>query len=221
MSTDAYRLLRHEILHGALMPGDRLRIAELNQRYRLGLTPIREALMRLASEGLVSWQSHRGASVASIDVEELRDLVRTRREIGWLCLTRAIELGDATWEAEILRAFHMLKRTPRPNHSDGTEAVVAWESLHREFHNALIAACASPWLLRFWNTLSDQSERYRKVQQVHSGIGKAAARELDREHEEIMEAVLARDATVATERLNEHLGRIEEEVASFIEPGEK
>ncbi len=219
MSTDAYRLLRHEILHGALMPGDRLRIADLNQRYRLGLTPIREALMRLASEGLVSWQSHRGASVASIGVEELRDLVRTRREIGRLCLTRAIELGDATWEAEILRAFHMLKRSPRPNRSDGTEAVAAWERLHREFHNALIAACESPWLLRFWNTLSDQSERYRKVQQVHSGIGKATACKLDREHEELMEAVLARDAAVATERLNGHLGQIEETVASLIPPG--
>ena len=112
MSTDAYQVLRHEILSGTLMPGDRLRLADLNDRYRLGLTPIREALMRLTSEGLVSWQSYRGASVAGIDIEEFRDMVRTRRAIERLCLTQAMELGDAAWEAEIMRSFHLLKRTP-------------------------------------------------------------------------------------------------------------
>ena len=221
MSTDAYEMLRREILHGTLMPGDRLRIADLNDRYRLGLTPIREALMRLASEGLVSWQSYRGASVTAIDIEEFRDMARTRRQIGRLCLTQAMELGDAAWEAEIVRSFHLLKRTPFPGSSDATEPPGAWERLHREFHHALIAACGSPWLLRFSETLADHAERYRKFWLLRSGAWQPAGRDFDREHEEIVQAVVARDTSVATALLDQHLTRTEEAIAELIEPGEK
>ena len=221
MSTDAYQMLRHEILHGTLMPGDRLRIANLNDRYRLGLTPIREALMRLTSEGLVSWQSYRGASVAGIDIEEFRDMVRTRRQIGRLCLTQAIELGDAAWEAEIMRSFHLLKRTPFPGSSDVTETPGSWERFHREFHYALIAACGSPWLLRFWETLADHSERYRKLRLLRSGAGQSAGRDANREHDEIAQAVIARDISTATALLDKHLTQTEEALAGLMEPGER
>lgn len=221
MSTDAYQMLRHEILHGTLMPGDRLRIANLNDRYRLGVTPIREALMRLTSEGLVSWQSYRGASVAGIDIEEFRDLVRTRRQIGRLCLTQAIELGDAAWEAEIMRSFHLLKRTPFPGSSDVTETPGSWERVHREFHYALIAACGSPWLLRFWETLADHSERYRKLGLLRSGAAQSAGRDANREHDEIAQAVIARDISTATALLDKHLTQSEEALAGLMEPGER
>ena len=49
----AYQVLRSEILRGALLPGQRLRAADLEARFSLGLTPIREALMRLGTEDLV------------------------------------------------------------------------------------------------------------------------------------------------------------------------
>ena len=203
------------------MPGDRLRISDLSDRHRLGLTPIREALMRLTNEGLVSWQSHRGGRVTPIDVEELRDIVRTRREIGRLCLTRAIELGDAAWEAEILRSFHLLKRTPFPDFSDTTEKTVAWERFHREFHYALFASCGSPWLLRFWNTLADQAGRYRKLLLAHSSDGAPELHDFNREHEQIMHAVIARDLPAATALQDWHFTQTEEVVARLIEPDGK
>ena len=218
MGTDAYQVLRHEILHGPLMPGDRLRISDLSDRYRLGVTPIREALMRLTSEGLVSWQSHRGGRVAPIDLEEFRDIIRTRREIGRLCLTRAIELGDAAWEAEIMRSFHLLKRTPFPELSDAAETAVAWERFHRQFHDALFAACGSPWLLRFWNTLADQAGRYRKLLLVHSRAGSAEVRDFNREHEEIMQAAIDRDLPAAAALQDKHFSQPESVVARLLEP---
>ena len=221
MSTDAYQVLRQEILRGSLKPGDRLRLADLNERYRLGLTPIREALMRLTSEGLVSWQSHRGATVAGIDLEEFRDMVRTRRAIERLCLTQAIERGDAAWEAEIMRSLHLLKRTPHPGSSDAAESFGAWERIHREFHYALVAACGSRWLLRFWETLADHSERYRNLWPIRSSDGRLEGRDADREHEEIVQAVIARDIAAATALVDQHLTRTEEAVARLIEPGGK
>ena len=221
MSTDAYQVLRHEILRGTLRAGDRLRLADLNERYRLGLTPIREALMRLTSDGLVSWQSYRGARVAGIDIEEFRDMVRTRRAIERLCLTQAIELGDPAWEAEIMRSFHLLKRTPFPDSSAVQETFDTWERVHREFHYALVSGCGSPWLLRFWRTLADHSERYRDIRLLRSSDGQPAGRDADREHEEIMQAVIARDVGAATALLDRHLTRTEKAVATLIEPGGK
>ena len=217
MGTDAYQVLRHEILHGPLMPGDRLRISDLSERYGFGLTPTREALMRLTSEGLVSWQSHRGGRVALIDVDDFRDIIRTRREIGRLCLTQAIELGDAAWEAEIMRSFHLLKRTPFPEFSDTTDKTVTWERFHRQFHDALFAACGSPWLLRFWNTLADQAGRYRKLLLVHSGAGNPEVHDFNREHEEIMQAAIARDLPAATALQDKHFTQTEEAVARLVD----
>ena len=162
-SADAYEFLRQELLHGALMAGDRLRVADLNERYRLGLSPIREALMRLTSEGLVSWESYRGARVPDDNLDEFRDMIRTRREIERLCLAKAIDRGDANWEAEIVRSYHVMSRTPFPDPTDSRETTANWERCHRQFHYSLVAACGSDWLLQFWNTLADQSERYRKA----------------------------------------------------------
>lgn len=217
MSSDAYQVIRREILYGTMMPGDRLIITDLSDRYRLGVTPTREALMRLASEGLVSWQSYRSARVAGIDIKEFRDVARTRRQIGRLCLTQAIELGDAAWEAEIMRSLHLLKQTPFPGSPDAVEAPDNWLRFHREFHFALNAACGSPWLLRFWETLADQSERYRKLRLLRSGYVQSVEHNIKREHEEIALAAIDRDTSAATELLDRHMTRNEETLARLLE----
>ncbi len=217
-SADAYEFLRQELLHGALMPGDRLRVADLNERYRLGLSPIREALMRLTSEGLVSWESYRGARVPDDDLEEFRDMIRTRREIERLCLTKAIELGDANWEAEIVRSFHVMSRTPFPDPTDSRETTANWERCHRQFHYALVAACGSDWLLQFWNTLADQSERYRKLRLFRTGADKSRQRDAQRDHEMIMEAVIDRDVAASTDLMDAHLTKTENAISRLLEP---
>ncbi|MFI5015871.1 MAG: GntR family transcriptional regulator, partial [Hyphomicrobiales bacterium] len=144
----AYRRLRSEILHGDLMPGERLRAAYLQDRFHLGLTPIREALTRLSSENLVELESNRGSRVSEASLPELADLMATRRAIERLCLAAAIERGDAAWEAEIVGSMHLLSRTPLPASPHDREAATRWETQHRRFHCALVAACGSQWLLR-------------------------------------------------------------------------
>ncbi len=212
----AYDLLRGEILQGALQPDERLRVADLNSRYALGLTPIREALMRLTSEGLVISESHRGARVRSVSLEELRDLTATRRSIERLCLEQAMRLGDAQWEAEILRAFHVLSRTPLPVAPDDRAAATQWEAHHRAFHLALVAACPSEWLLGFWHTLADHSERYRMLRLLRHTEEAALVRDLNAEHERLMTKVMARDFAEAGAEMDRHLGATEDAVARLV-----
>ena len=208
----AYQRLRQEILQGALNPSERLRVADLEERFTLGLTPIREALTRLASEGLVSMESRRGARVLETSQEELADLMRTRREIERLCLTQAIERGDAAWEAEILAALHVLTRTPLPDFQDPAAMASQWEAQHRRFHAALVSACGSTWLLRFWNQLVDHSQRYRKIRLK----GPLVARDVHAEHQAIVDAVLKRDAKLAVALMDSHLGETEQAVKAGL-----
>ncbi|AUM74642.1 GntR family transcriptional regulator [Paracoccus jeotgali] len=212
----AYQMLRDEILHGDLMPGERLRVSALNKRYQMGLTPLREALVRLASEGLVENEANRGASVRQASVSELRDLFSARREIEAICLRRAMANRTPEWEAEILRAQHLLSRTPVPKSSEDRARAAHWEAMHRQFHRALVAACDSQWRLSFWETLADHSERYRKLRLVTPGPDQADPRNIKAEHEAIAQAVLAGDEDRAVALMDSHLAATEQVVAQIL-----
>ena len=215
----AYHRLRQEILHGDLMPGDRLTAADLQDRFALGLTPIREALMRLSAEGLVDAETHRGARVTDVSPETLADLMATRRAMERLCLAAAIEKGDAAWEADIVAAMHLLSRTPLPAGPEDREAAAVWEAPHRRFHLALVSACGSEWLLRFWTTLADHSERFRKLRLLHRHAKEAEVRDVNAEHRAIMAAVLDRDVAAATSLMDRHLEATEQSVARLLDAG--
>ncbi|MBU2935182.1 MULTISPECIES: GntR family transcriptional regulator [Pacificibacter] len=201
----AYDLIRADILLGALKPGERLRVVDLNARYKSGLTPIREALVRLSSEGLVEAEANRGAKVRNASLEELQDITETRIDIETWCLTRAIERGDDEWEAEIVRSLHLLSRAPTPSTEDDQESAAHWEMLHRQFHYALVAACGSEWKLKIWNMLMDHSERYRNLRLLNNFRAESKVKKMDAEHAAIATAVINRDTDKAVELIGKHL----------------
>ena len=96
--------IRQEILEGRLLPGAKLNIKALEQRFEVSLGAIREALSRLGAEGMVTAESHRGYRVSPVSKEELLDLTRTRVELEWLCLSKAMQHGDVEWETGIVAA---------------------------------------------------------------------------------------------------------------------
>jgi len=79
-----------------------------------------------------------------------------------------------------------------------------------------VAACGSAWLLRFWNTLADHSERYRKYRLLHHRDAQAEVRDVNAEHVEIMNAMLARDAARAVMLMDAHLTATEQSVARLL-----
>src|SRR5690606_29797106 len=78
LSEQAYDRIRHDILYGELFPNEKLQIDAISERYGIGAVPVREALNRLSSEGLVDRKSHRGFFVATISMADLEELVKTR-----------------------------------------------------------------------------------------------------------------------------------------------
>jgi len=201
LTQDAYERLRADLLACRLQPGARLKINELCQSLSVSLSAVREALARLTSEGLVVAEPQRGFHVTPISAAELNDLTRVRVQIESSCLDRSIAVGDVGWEAHLVATLHRLSRTPEREPGDPQRMSEAWSAAHAAFHQALVDACDSPWLLRLREMLYNQSERYRRLSVPLAEV----ARDLSGEHRSLVDAVLARDAGRARALMAQHL----------------
>jgi DNA-binding GntR family transcriptional regulator len=198
LASDLADQLRSDILHCRLKPNQRLLFRDLRAAYGSGMSPLREALMRLASEGLVVLEDHKGFRVAPASRSELTDIAETRCELEALAVRLAIERGDDAWRRAIEARFASLAETPTYN-ADGRLAP-EWELRHDAFHRALYEACGLRWLASFCQVLAERAFRYRHL------LLEAVDRTRDHrhEHEQIKDAVLRADAPLAIALLERH-----------------
>lgn len=200
LAEQAFVRLRLQLLSGALPPGAPLRLERLKRDLGIGFTPLREALMRLTSEGLVEIEDNRGFRAAPASLADMEDIMLTRAAIEAQALEQAIRLGDVDWEAAILANFHKMSRHAASDPETGM-VTDAWAQAHRAFHVSLIAACQSRWLKRFWLILFDQAERYR-----HLAVTRGAPYRNDQsEHRLLMEATMARDLDASLRASRDHI----------------
>jgi GntR family transcriptional regulator, carbon starvation induced regulator len=203
--------LRKDIVSCQLAPGQRLKFEELRARYDAGIGSLREALMQLEADGLVVAESNRGFCVAPVTIADLEDITELRVDIEKKVLTQSIQFGNDAWEAEIVAALHMLaKQQPDVGNTHSRNREL-WEERHRRFHDALAAACRSPWLLRFREVLFVQSQRYRALSMMQS---QKPGRVDD--HRALMEVVLARDVPGATAAMEDHIRRTAVNVGDWL-----
>jgi GntR family carbon starvation induced transcriptional regulator len=200
LADEAFAKIRDEIVSGALSPGEKLQPDVLRERYAIGVSPVREALSRLAADGLTIAQGQRGFFVAPISVGELDDITDLRVDLSVRALSRSIRFREDTWESDLVGATDQLEKLTRPGER-GPEFADEWERRNREFHHALGAGCQSPWLIHFCEVLYDQSERYRRQYVIHA----QPRAELHEDHRIIMEAALSGDADVACAVLARHI----------------
>lgn len=204
LSEQAYDSIRRDILHCALFPDEKLQIEAISERYGIGVVPVREALNRLSTEGLVERKSHRGFYVTSISMADLEELVKTRVWLETLALTQSIKNGTEVWEEQLVVAFHRFARTQRLLPEDAAwEISEEWEERHKEFHMLLLDCCGSSWLLGFCSSLMDQAVRYRNLS-LNVAPNRLRREGAAAEHKTILDAVLDRDADRACALLKEH-----------------
>ena len=199
-STTVYDRIRDDILSGALAPALKLRIEFVCDRYGTGASPVREALNRLSSEGLVERRDQRGFYVSQVSLEQLDELVKTRCWLEGLALKESILHRTTAWEEGLVIAFHRLSRTPRSLDRAAYAFNPEWEERHRDFHHALIANCGSSWLLGFCRDMRDQADRYRRLAAARA----YPERQGPDEHRVIMEAAIDGDIDRAVDLLQQH-----------------
>jgi DNA-binding GntR family transcriptional regulator len=199
-TTIAIERLRADIVSGRLRPNEKLRVQALAEHYGFAASALREALSRLVTDALVVAEDQRGFRVSPVSRDSLIELTEARVGIECLALRRAIEFGDVAWESTVIGAYHRLSRcTEIPDPGSGD--MLQWSACHQDFHQALIAACRSKWLLYFSNLLYQQSERYRMLATLTRPKRK---RNVPKEHEGLMNAVIERDAERACTLIAAH-----------------
>jgi DNA-binding GntR family transcriptional regulator len=195
--------LRRDILTGVVAPGSKLRIDELRANYGIGASPLREALSRLISSGLVTTKGQKGFRVAPVSTGDYRDITETRKLLECAALSESVKNGDDDWAANVAACYDRLDQEHDILHETAGDTADAWEQANEDFHEALVAACTSVWVLNFRQIIYDQAARYRR-QFILEPATKRIAHE---EHGEMMRAALARDAEELCRLAESHADR--------------
>lgn len=193
--------LRHDILHGTLAPGSRLNLDRLRETLGVGLSPLREAVMHLVSDGLIVAEAQKGYTITPISVANLDEVCDLRLELEPYALMKSIERGGLDWEASVMGALHRLNRTERVANDQASQD--AWEAANNAFHLALVERCDMPLLMKMYHSLVSLNDRYRHIYLKATGI----QRDVIDEHTAIAEAAVDRRSDEACDLLRAHITR--------------
>jgi DNA-binding GntR family transcriptional regulator len=193
----AYSELRQMILSGGLAPGSRVSQYELADKMQMSITPLREAIRRLSSEGLIIMDTHRDSRVADVSASEARELLEVRLSLE----PSATELAaHRRTEADIAAMRTAAEKLLPVTRVWGEDAITA----HREFHRAVYAASHNTSMIKLLDDLWDKSDRYRRLGlELPSGD---EPRTIDlNQHHQILELVASGDGPGAAELARSHI----------------
>jgi DNA-binding GntR family transcriptional regulator len=199
--------LRDRILRGGFPEGEPLRQDAIAIELGVSRIPVREALRQLESEGLVTFNPHRGAVVSTLSLEEITELFELRAEIEGDLLRRAVPLMTTEDDA---RTRHIL---------DGYEValqdgeIARWGELNWEFHSSLYAPSNRPFTLAIVSKLHQHADRYLRMQlALTHGESRARA-----EHRAIAAATRKRDVRKAAQLMRDHILGAGKMLLTFLE----
>lgn len=191
------RQVREAILDGRLKPGGRVGQEQLARQFGVSRIPVREALRRLESEGLITLVPHSGARVARLDMSECNELYRIRELVEPTVLEESARRLTGDQLASLRKLVGDMEQAA------GEPA--RWLDLDRRFHLQSFAAAPMPRMLsmveRFWN----QTQHYRRAYLASDhGANRQVA---NFEHRLIFDAISLRDPSGAAMRLCSHIRR--------------
>ena len=197
-----FNTLRNAILTGELSPGERLMEIKLADKLGVSRTPIREAIRKLELEGLVVNTPRKGAEVANISAEDLRDVLEVRRSLEVLAISLACEkMTEETLELlyENIDAF---------KHSIDAKATSDIASVDVTFHDIIYKSTGNNRLIQILNNISEQMYRYR-FEYIKN---KESWNRLVEEHLNIYEAIKNRDKDLAVKSILLHIDNQERDI---------
>lgn len=196
-----YEKLKLDILAGKIEPGSKLRFSKLKEDYSASMGVLREVLSLLSGEGLVKSINQQGFEAMSVSLEDLRDLIETRCLVEVHVLRDSIARGDLDWETRIVSAHHKMKRTPKEDVVNDVVVTEGWAAAHQKFHDTLISASTLQRLTQFTSTMRAAAEVYR-----HWSIAfELKKRDVDAEHDRLVQLCIDRDIEGACAALDAHL----------------
>lgn len=201
-----HRALRARILAGELAPGARLHQEALSAELGVSRTPLREAIQRLASDGLVDVLPNRGARVADVKPEDMEAAYTARLVIE----PAAAAMAATAATGEDVAAMRGAIDEHRAALEDAHEAFGA----NRRFHLAVMRASQNTYLLRFAETLWAGRVGMR-IYEAQRNAAEFIAQDAD-DHAAIADAIAQGDADVAERLMREHIAAARDELMATL-----
>ena len=203
-----YDLLRDEILDLKLLPGSPVDEAQLAERFDMSRTPIREALVRLAGEGLIETLPNRSTMVSNIDVLNLHSFFDAIT-LMYRVTTRLAAQYHRPEDLAAIRA-HQLRFTKAVAAQDALAMIAA----NREFHAAIAEAGRNPYYIALFKRLLDEGRRILRL--YYQSFDNRLPQQYADEHEQIIAAIVARDLIAADVLAKAHADQIVKQIQQLF-----
>jgi DNA-binding GntR family transcriptional regulator len=209
----AYAGIVDLILTRDLRPGEKTSVQLLAARLGLGRMPVKEAMNRLQTEGVLSIKGRSGTTVAEIDAVGARHMFALRRTLEDMAAEAAAESATAEDFDTVAALLHEMRVSSiDAPHSKGAGA--SFVKANSAFHAAIVAAAHNPYLDQAYARLQLQFQIVSYLSQ--RGYDALAAARRQSEHEEILTALMARDAEALKENLRRHSATTEQSLLRYF-----
>jgi DNA-binding GntR family transcriptional regulator len=199
--------LREKILSGEIKAGQPLRQAALAEELNVSRIPVREALLQLEAEGLVSFEPHKGATATELSADQVNELFELRAMLE--CDLLAASIPDIS-DAKLDEATDILKQLDKALGKEN--AANTWSELNSRYHNCLYSGASRPQTQDLVDTLNKNADRYIRMHLLWAGgISKAES-----EHNELLARCKARDIDGAVAMLKHHILGSRDEIKEFL-----
>lgn len=200
----AYHRIKDAILTLQLKPGAPLVEAELAERLGISKTPVRDALLELRREGLVTKIPYSGTFVSEITTEDTREIIEIRAVLEGLAARLATPRLS---ESDLVHLDSLIDRELDAIDAGNIELAM---QLNGEFHEIILAQVENQRLVALVENFEDQLQRFRTL----SSQLKGRLRKSAEEHRRVLTALCARDADRAEELFREHLLSVLDDLTS-------
>jgi DNA-binding GntR family transcriptional regulator len=190
----AYRYVKAGLLDGTFPDGELLSEGDVAAALQMSRTPVREAFLRLQSEGFLKLYPKRGALVVPVSATEARDVVEARLALESFAIDK-LAIDGTQAMADIGE-----KLTAHPACDVGELGDAEMHETDRDFHATLVAAAGNPVVADLYNALRDRQMRITATARTH-----AARPRISHQHAQVAEAIRNGDAERAKRLLREHL----------------
>jgi GntR family transcriptional regulator, rspAB operon transcriptional repressor len=199
-SDSVFDILRENILGRGFRPGDRLDVRTLADQLGVSATPVKDAVTRLAAEGLVEIRPRTGTFVAELAADTVAETFEIRRALECLAAEHVVSRLTPELLARFTTIVEALER-PVLTERDRTQH----EQRNVELHTLLVESSGNRRLAELYRSLN----AHLIVARIHSRRSPDDARlaQERREHRAILEALLARDAAALVSALDRHVRR--------------
>lgn len=204
MVNQCFDAIKEGIISGKYWPGSKLNISGIAAEMNVGPTPVREALSRLSTTGLVKYVDNCGFKAAPISEIEIRDLFQTFLDLEQLVLEKALSHGQDAWEAGIVAALYQLSLVEKGK-TLTSHHFPLWKERNDAFHQALIAGCPSACLIGVRNDLYRRFHRYQNLIFSLESENSESFQLDHKEHEMLAAAALERNKEKMALLIKEHV----------------